>query len=139
VLLLFEPRDVVVGDFFEGVEGDNVIDVHVHALVVEAVGDALQFLPVLLVDVGPENVLGGIAEEVPVALGAGGVVPADGFEGVLDFRREERAVLVTDVAGRAFQVNVDPFAFLEAPGVLEHVGVLGLGRAGAYEEQGEAA
>ena len=138
-LLLVQPWHVVVRHFFERVERDDVVHVEIDAVRFHPVGDALQFLLVFGVDVRPEHLAGGGAEELPVALGLVRVEELDGFERVGDFRREKVAVLKADVGGRAFEMNVGPSALLEAIGLLQPgIGRTRAGLCHARPNQGEA-
>ena len=38
------PGNIIVGNFLEGVQGDDVVQIQGHALGLQSVGDALQFL-----------------------------------------------------------------------------------------------
>jgi len=60
--------------------------------------------------VRPEYVLRRSPIEIPVALGAVGVLQLHGFETVFDLGRQQITVLIADVGRRAFKVNVDPAA-----------------------------
>ncbi len=122
VLLLVEPRDVVLRSFEECVEGDDVPEIDVaDAVSVQAVGDALEFLPILWLDVRPVDVLRRIAEELPTASGTVGVVEAGDAEGLLDLRGEEVAMLESDLVGRSVEMDVDPVRTLETIGALRSV------------------
>ncbi len=62
----------VVLPFLSGIQSHHIpqIDPHsmLHALGIDAIGDALQLLPVLLLNVRPHHVLRGVPEELPVFL-----------------------------------------------------------------------
>ncbi len=85
----------------------------------QAVGNALQLLPVLGFNMRPQNLAGGGAEKFPVAIGVVRVLQLDGLEGVGDLGRQQVSVLKSDLGGRAFQVDIGPSTAREAPGLLQ--------------------
>ena len=66
---LIQPRHVVVRNLFECIERDDVVDIKIDAVRLHAIGNALQFLLILGVDVRPEHLARGLAKELPIALG----------------------------------------------------------------------
>ncbi len=116
LLLLIRLRNIVIGDLFHGVKGDDIPDVELVALRGGAVGDALELLLVFRVGFRPEHRTRGFAVEGPVAFGAMRVVEADGVQSIFDLFRKQGSVLKADIVGRAFEVNVDPAVAFEAIG-----------------------
>ncbi len=84
-----------------------------------AVGNALQFLLVLGVNVRPEHLACGLAEELPIALRLVRVEKLDRFERIGNFGGQQIPMLEPDVRGRTFQMNVGPAGLLEAIGFLQ--------------------
>ena len=65
VVLLLPPLEVIGGELEPGVHGGDVPNVQRDAARADSLGDALQLLAVLGLDVGPEGGPGGVAEERP--------------------------------------------------------------------------
>src|ERR1039458_5815442 len=108
---------VVVGQFQPGVERHHIPNVQLHALRLETFDDAVQFLAVLLLDARPQDLFRSLAEERPILSLFVDHLRRDRLEGVFDFGRQQRAVLESDLAGRALQVHLDPsIALAGAPG-----------------------
>src|ERR1035441_9374330 len=109
---------VVVGQFQPGVERHHIPNVQLHALRLETFDDAVQFLAVLLLDARPQDLFRGLAEERPILSLFVDHLRRDRLEGVFDFGGQQRAVLESDLAGRALQVHLDPsIALAGAPAV----------------------
>ena len=75
-----------------------------------------QFLAVLRLDVRPEDLLRGLAEEGPVLLLVVRQLGGDLFVVVLNLGGQQVAVLEADLGGRAFQVDLDPAVALGRAG-----------------------
>src|SRR5581483_5124182 len=115
---------VVVAPFERGVESDNVPEIDVGSVGFGAIGDALQFFAIFLVDVRPYHVLRRIAEERPVLLVIVLRFKLKDGKHVLDFLREQIAVLVADLVGRALKVDEGPAVLSRrAEAALEFVGL----------------
>ena len=105
-LLLAQPGHVIVGHFFEGVERDDVVHVQVDAMRLHSIGNALQLLLILGIDVRPKHLARGRAEELPIVLRLVGIEELDRLERVGDFRGQQVSVLKADLGRRAFEMNV---------------------------------
>jgi len=94
--------EVIVGNFFEGVEGHDVVDVELRTGAgVQAFRDALEFLLIFGINFGPEHFAGNLAKEGPIALRGAHHTGLDGGKGVLDFLGEHVAMLEADGGGVA--------------------------------------
>ena len=117
MLTRVQLRNVIVGHFFEGVQGHDVPNIgklrpdrgerrrRGHSR-----GDGGKLLLVFGVNVRPQNVLSHTAEKFPIALGAIGAVQAHGGHRVYDFPGQQEAVLEADLFRGTFQMDVDPAA-----------------------------
>ena len=105
-----EPGNVIIRQLHEGVQRDNVVNIHGHTARLRALGDAVQFVLVFGIDVRPQHIVRGFAEEIPIALGIVRVFELHGRERILDLGREQIAVLVADVIRRAGEMHVGPAA-----------------------------
>ncbi len=83
-------------------------------MLIQAVGDALEFLLILGVDLGPEHFAAGAAEEFPAAGGVVGHFQTHYAIEIGDFGSHQVAVLDADIVRGAFEVDVGPAAPLEA-------------------------
>ncbi len=105
----------------------------------ESIHDAFELGLILGIDFRPQHRARGGAEKFPVALRDVSHLQADGSERVANFRREKIAVLVADIVGRAFEVDVNPAPAFEAVrfregGVVSRRGLrIFLGSCGASE------
>jgi hypothetical protein len=81
------------------------------------VGNALQFLSVLEVNVRPKRFARRLAEKFPVTPRLPRVKKFNGFEPVGNLRRQQIPVLEADFPRCAFQVNISPASILEAIGL----------------------
>ena len=88
LLLLIQPRHVVVRNFFKRVERHNVINIQVNAVRLHAIGDALQLLSIFGIDMGPQHLARGLAKKIPIALGFVGVEKLDRIERVGNLRSQ---------------------------------------------------
>ena len=116
LFLFVKPGNVVVRKFFHRVQSHHVPQIQVDAVGVQAIHDALQFLLILRVNMLPQNVLCGGAIEIPIALGVVRGHRANGVNTTCNLGRQQVTVLISDVGGRAFEVNVHPMIALEAIG-----------------------
>jgi len=78
----------------------------------------LKFLLVLAVNVWPKHLARRFAKELPITLGAMGVLELEGLEGVVDLRGKQIPVLEADIGRRPLEVNVRPALLLEAVSLL---------------------
>lgn len=102
---------VVVFPFGLRVDADDVPDVDLHTVRRSAVCNALQLFPVLLFDVGPHHVLGGVAKERPVLVVVVLRFEHHHLQRVFDLGREKIAILKSDVMRRALKMHVSPSVF----------------------------
>src|SRR5208337_4790680 len=119
LLLLVEPWNVVVGNFFHRVQRNHVPQVHGRTVSLQAVCDALQLLLIFDLNMRPQNVLRSLAVEIPFALGAMYVLELNGPESVLDFGREQISVLIANIGGRSLEMDIQPTVALETIGRLQ--------------------
>ena len=110
---LVQPGNVVVGELLVGVECDQVPSVGLDALALQAGDDAVELAAILGVDAGPEHLLGRLAVEGPIAIARLFEVRLDHAQKVGNLAGEQRAVLKTNLLGRALEVHVDPAVSLE--------------------------
>ena len=96
------------------VRGGGVEDDARHLPGREAVRDPLQLGLIFGIDLGPEHLASRAPEKFPVAAGAVRQFQPNHTEEVRDLGGEQVAVLVADIVGRAFEVDVTPPAALES-------------------------
>src|SRR5262249_8963716 len=118
-LLFFHPRHVILRQLDEGVHRNHIVTIELHAFRRRARDDAVNLLLILLVHLRPEHLLGGAAVEIPIAFGLTLQQRFHHTQQILDLFREQRAVLIADLIGRAFEVDVDPSITLESPGAFQ--------------------
>jgi hypothetical protein len=82
---------------------------------IDAIGDALQLLPVLPLNVWPHHVLRGIAKELPVFLAFVCLFEDGDLQSVSNLRRQQVAILKADLVRRAFQMHEGPAVILGSP------------------------
>lgn len=107
-MVIFVVLVDVVAPLHRTVHGNDVPQIEFDATSTDAVGDALHFITVFLIDVRPPDVFGGFAEKVPVFAGVVGEFEEKNFLQVGDFGCEEITMLVADLFGRAGQVDDSP-------------------------------
>ena len=83
--VLVEPGHVVLRQFDAAVQGDDVPDIELDSFRLDAFGDAFQFLLIFGIDVRPEHLAAGLAEELPIALGVVCTFKLDDPDHVVDF------------------------------------------------------
>ena len=98
---------------------DEVIDVHLDAFGLQPLSNAAKLLLIFSVDLRPEDLMRGFAEEVPALLGAVRVLKLDRVKGVSDFRRQQVAVLIAHIRWSALEMDVHPTTLLEAIGICQ--------------------
>jgi len=103
---------VVIAPLRGSVDAYDVPNVDGHPVRGGAIGDALQLVAVLLLDVRPHHVLGGIAEERPVLLVFVLRFEHDDLQRVFDFGGQQVTVLKSDLMRRALQMHIRPAVFL---------------------------
>ena len=133
MLLLIQPRNVVLTQLHRPVQSHNVPYIDLDASRLRACGNALQLRLVLLANVRPEHLLRRIPKEPPVALRAVNVFHLEDVKGIGDLRSKQVAVLEPHFFRTPFEVDVGPPAPLEAvttsqPGILEFSGAQGRSR-----------
>ena len=84
-----------------------------------AIGNALQLLLILGVNVRPKHLARRLAKKFPVALRLVRIEKLDGFERIGNLGSQQKPMLVADFRRRPFQVNVSPSALLEAVSLLQ--------------------
>ena len=94
------PGHVVPGQFHEGVQRHHVVQVDRHYPVrPQALDDSLQLGLVFGVDFRPEHVVGRFAEKRPVLVRIVRILQLHRLERILDFRRQQIAVLEANLVG----------------------------------------
>ena len=66
--MFVQPRNVVIRKLFKRVQSNDVINVEIHTVSLYTVGNSLQFLLILGVDMQPQHLAGSLAKELPIAL-----------------------------------------------------------------------
>ena len=111
---------VVVGNLKPRVECDDIPDIQLHALGLEAFDDTVQLVAILRLDVRPEDGFGGLAEEAPIPFLFVHYLGGDRAESVVDFGGQQVPVLEAYFGRPAFQVDLNPaIALAGAEGFFE--------------------
>ena len=115
-LLLLQPA-AVVGQFERAVQRHHVVQVQLRAARPAGLRRCRSSpAGTLAGTLRPQDLARRLAEELPVLASRRGSFRGDDLEGVLDLRRQQVAVLVADIGGRALQVHEDPAVALAAAG-----------------------
>src|SRR5690242_9623779 len=109
-----QPWHVVIGQFRNCVESDEIVEIDVRALHSQTIHHSSQLLLILRVDFGPEHPVRDVAKKIPISSSVVGHFKAHRGESVCNFGREQVAVLVPDLERRTFQVHVNPSVALKA-------------------------
>ena len=114
VLLLVQPWHVITGKFFEGVQRNQIVDIHGNALRLESLDDPRKFLLVFRIDSWPQHFTCRFSEKLPIALGDMRVFQFDRLESIRDLACQQVAVLKANALGRALEVDICPAALAES-------------------------
>src|SRR5579864_5823556 len=122
---LFSQGNVIVCQLLKSVERDNIINIELHTLSLQALNNTLQFLPVLAVNMRPKHLVCSFAKELPITLRAVCILEPKSLKSILNFRGEKISMLEANVERRTLQMNVDPTVLLETISLLQSsVGVV---------------
>src|SRR5208283_2132774 len=122
-LVVVVPIGVIGHQLLVGVQRHGVVQIQSNALRSGALRDTLDLLAILGLDLGPQQLLGGLVEKTPVLIGAVGHQNLDGLQQAVDLMRQCGAVLEADLSGGSGQADDDPAAlFSAAIGGGEHGG-----------------
>ena len=117
--LRFQPGNVVIRQFFQGVEGDKVPAIGGDAFGFQPRDDPIDLALIFRIDLRREHFLGGVAIEVPVVLGGFFKIGLADAEKVGDFGGKQVAVLKAHLLGRTFEMSVDPAVLLGSEAAFE--------------------
>ena len=112
--LLIKPGHIVIGQFLQRVERDNVPAIGFDSGVVQSQHDAVDLALVFRVDLWPENFLRGLAVKIPIAFGLMQQKRFRDAQEIARLFRQQVTVLITNLLRRAFKVNVNPSVAVEA-------------------------
>src|ERR1700678_2270057 len=114
VLLLIEPRNVIARNFKRRVQRNDIVQINFHSASVHAIHNSLQLVTIFLLNLRPQNISRSVTEETPIALRSVRGVEFVRIQRVVDVMRQPVAVLKSNLRRRAFGVNVNPAAAIEA-------------------------